>query len=98
MWLPETCEFDVPALIWIFGVKDLPPSVLKAPQTCASSLGMPSVSPAPPAPRSLRASYQLTARLPLVGSREILGRNWLLVVLSSFTRTPALQVAPLSSE
>src|SRR5205085_4613567 len=98
MWLPETCEFDVPALIWIFGVKDVPPLVLKAPQTCASSLGMPSVSPAPPAPRSFRESYQTTARLPVVWSSEILGMNWLFLVLSSFTRTPALQVAPLSSE
>src|SRR4051812_23222463 len=47
-----------------------------------------------PAPRSLRLSYQTTARLPVVGSSEIFGRNWLLAVVSSFTRTAALQVAP----
>src|SRR5512142_848378 len=98
MWLPETCEFDVPALIWKLGVKDKPPSVLKAPQNCASSLGIPLVSPGPPVPRSARESYQTTARLPVVWSSEILGRNWLLCVLSSLTRTPALHVAPSSSE
>src|SRR5512135_3178566 len=98
MKLPEIWEFDVPALTWMFGVKDTPPLMLKAPQNCASSLGMPSVSPAPPAPRSFRVSYHTTARLPVVWSRAIFGRNWLLVVGSSFTRTPALQVAPLSSE
>src|SRR5207249_2288246 len=54
-------EFDVPALIWMFLVNVCPPSVLNAPQTCASVLGMPSVSPAPPVPRSSRASYQMTA-------------------------------------
>ena len=57
-----------------------------------------SVSPGPPVPRSLRQSYQTTARLPVVGSSEIFGRNWLLAVLSSFTRTAPLQVAPPSSE
>src|SRR5258708_18863781 len=45
-----------------------------------------------------RQSYQTTARLPVVGSSEIFGRNWLLAVLSSLTRTGALQVVPLSSE
>src|SRR5712691_7474078 len=98
MPLPESGEFDVPALIWMLGVNEVPPSVLNAPQNCASSLGMPSVSPGPPSPRSALASYQPTARLPVVGSREIFGRNWLLVVRSSFTRTGALQVAPPSSE
>src|SRR5690242_6132310 len=98
MPLPESCEFEVPALIWMLGVKLCPPSVLKAPQNCASSLGTPSVSPGPPVPRSLRASYHTTASLPLVGSSEILGRNWLLVVWSSLTRTPPLHVTPLSSE
>jgi len=68
------------------------------PQNWASSFRMPSASPGPPVPKSLRESYQTTARLPVVGSREIFGRNWLLAVLSSFTRTAALQVAPLSSE
>src|SRR6266536_650718 len=98
MPLPESCEFEVPALIWKLGVKDAPPSVLKAPQNWASSLGMPSVSPAPPVPRSARESYQTTDRFPVVWSREIFGRNWLLVVASSLTRTPLLQVAPLLSE
>src|SRR5437867_9380412 len=98
MLLPESCEFDVPVLIWKFGVKETPPSALNAPQNCASSFGMPSVSPGPPAPRSARESYHTTARLPVVGSREIFGRNWLLLVPSSFTRTAALHVAPPSSE
>src|SRR5437868_417033 len=97
MWLPESCEFDVPALIWMFEV-NVCPSLLNAPQNWASSFGSPSVSPAPPVPESFRESYQTTASFPLVGSSEIFGRNWLLVVLSSFTRTGALQVAPLSSE
>src|ERR1041385_2434045 len=98
MPLPESCEFDVPALICRFGVKDTPPSVLKEPQNWASSFGTPSVSPAPPVPRSARESYQTTANLPVVWSSEIFGRNWLLVVASSLTRTPLLQVAPPSSE
>src|SRR2546430_453079 len=98
MWLPDACEFDVPALIWIFGVKDAPPLVLKAPQNCASSLGMPSVSPAPPVPRSARESYQTTARFPVVGSSEIFGRNWLVLVASSLTRAPLLQDAPSLEE
>src|SRR5215469_16654435 len=98
MPLPESCEFDVPALIWMLGVNVCPPSMLNAPQNCASSLGTPSVSPGPPVPRSLRASYQTTARLPLVGSSAILGKNWLFCVVSSFTRTPLLHVVPPSSE
>src|ERR671936_1184754 len=97
MWFPESWEFDVPALIWRFGVK-VCPSLEKAPQNCASSFGTPSVSPAPPVPKSARESYQTTAILPVVGSSEIFGRNWLLDVASSFTRTAALQVAPPSSE
>src|SRR5919204_6721967 len=97
MWFPESCEFDVPALIWRFGV-NVWPSLENAPQNWASSFGTPSVSPGPPAPRSLRESYQTTAILPVVGSSEIFGRNWLFVVASSFTRTGALQVAPPSSE
>src|SRR6266849_1995658 len=51
-----------------------------------------------PAPRSRRESYQTAARLPVVGSSEILGRNWLFTVESSLTRTPELHVAPPSSE
>src|SRR5712691_4002254 len=98
MLLVESCAFDVLALMRMFGVKDAPPSLLKAPQNCASSLGMPSVSPLPPRPRSLRESYQTTARFPLVGSSEIFGRNWLFTVRSSLTRTASLQVAPPSSE
>src|SRR6266516_7851652 len=98
MWFPESCEFDVPALIWMFEVNVFPPSLLNAPQNWASSFGTPSVSPGPPVPRSLRESYQTTARFPLVGSSEIFGRNWLFFVLSLFTRTGALHVAPLLSE
>ena len=56
------------------------------------------MSPEPPLPRSLRASYHTTATLPLVGSSAIFGRNWLFVVASSFNRFAALHVAPLSSE
>src|SRR5437588_903788 len=98
MAFPESCEFDVPALIWMFGVNVSPPSVLNDPQNWASSFGTPSVSPGPPLPRSLRESYHTTARFPVVGSSEIFGRNWLFFVWSSFTRTPLLHVAPLSSE
>ena len=98
MPLPESAAFEVPALIWTFGVNEAPPSVLKAPQSCASSFGRPSVSPEPPRPRSFRASCHTTATSPVVGSSEIFGRNWLLAVLSSLTRTPSLQVAPPSSE
>src|SRR5258708_4452333 len=82
----------------MFGVNVCPPSVLNAPQNWASSFGMPLVSPGPPRPRSFRESYHTTARFPVVGSSEIFGRNWLFVVLSSFTRTGALHVAPSSSE
>src|SRR5512141_2449093 len=98
MPLCESAEFEVPALIWKFGWKDWLPLVLKVPQNCASVLGRPSVSPEPPVPKSERESYQTTARFPVVGSNEIFGMNWLLTVLSSLTRTPLLQVAPLSSE
>src|SRR6266516_2471426 len=98
MWLPESCEFDVPVLIWRFEENVSPPSELNAPQNWASSFGTPSVSPGPPFSRSFRASYHTTAILPVVGSREILGRNWLFDVWSSFTRTPGLHVTPWSSE
>src|SRR6266849_3963269 len=98
MPLPESCEFDVPALIWMFVVNVRPPSVLNAPQNWASSLGMPSVSPDPPMPRSFRQSYHTKARFPVVGSSEIFDRNWLFFVWSSFTRTGLLHVAPSSSE
>src|SRR5512137_2858741 len=98
MWFVESWEFDVPALICIFGEKVKPTYVLNDPQNCASSFGVPFVSPAPPLPRSARASYHTTARFPVVWSRAIFGKNWLSTPLSSFTRTPALQVVPLSSE
>src|SRR5438876_10560062 len=98
MWFPESCESDVPALIWMFLVNVSPPSVLNAPQNWASSFGTPSVSPGLPVPRSLRESYHTTARFPLVGSSEIFGRNRLFFVLSSYTRTGLLHVAPSSSE
>src|SRR5438552_18382050 len=97
MPLCASCEFDVPALIWRLLV-NVCPSLLNAPQNCASSFGTPSVSPAPPVPRSLRESYQTTAIRPLVGSSESFGRNWLFLVASSLTRTGALQVLPESSE
>src|SRR6266849_688675 len=80
MPLPESCEFDVPALIWILALNVSPPSVLNAPQNCASSLGMPSVSPGPPNPRSFLQSYHTTAISPVVGSREIFRQE--LAVLS----------------
>src|SRR6266487_3209969 len=97
MWFPESCEFDVPALIWKFGNVS-PPFVLNAPQNWASSFGTPSVSPGPPVPRSFRESYHTTASFPLFGSSEIFGRNWLFFVWSLFTRTGLLHVAPLLSE
>src|SRR3989440_8400333 len=98
MPLPESCEFDVPVLIWMFAVKVCPPSLLNDPQNWASSLGTPSVSPGPPVPRSFRESYHTTARFPVVGSSEIFGRNWLFFVRSSFTLTGLLHVVPSSSE
>src|SRR2546421_6535663 len=52
MPFPESCEFEVPALIWMFVVNVCPPSVLNAPQNWASSFGTPSLSPGPPVPRS----------------------------------------------
>src|SRR5438093_12394192 len=97
MWLPESCEFDVPALIRKFGVNDAP-SQLNEPQTCASVFATPSVSPEPPRPRSLRESYQVTPTWPVVGSSATFGMNWLLRVVSSLTRVGPLHVAPLSSE
>src|SRR5712692_7074726 len=98
MPLPEACEFDVPALIWMFLPNVCPPSVLNAPQNWASSLAMPLGSVGPPCPRSLRQSYQTTATFPVVGSSEILERKWLFWVVSSFTRTGVLHVWPWSSE
>src|SRR4051794_10242241 len=98
MPLCASAAFDVPALMRMLGENVSPPSVLNDPQYCASSFGTPSVSPLPPVPRSLRASYHVAARLPDVGSSESFGRNWLLVVASSLTRTGALHVAPWSSE
>src|SRR5215510_11704379 len=98
MPLPERRELEVPPLIWKFAVKLAPPLALNAPQNCASSLAIPSVSPGPPVPRSLRLSYQTVASLPVVGSSDSLGRNWLLTVWSSLTRTAPLHVAPLLSE
>src|SRR5437762_7875049 len=73
MPLPESCEFDVPVLIWMFLENVCPLSVLNAPQNWASSFGTPSVSPGPPVPRSFRESYHTTARFPVVGSSEIFG-------------------------
>src|SRR5258708_19777638 len=90
-------DLEVPAAILVFWVNVCPPSVLNAPQKDASSFATPSVSPGPPVPRSARASYHTTARLPLVGSSAILGKNWLLVVLSSLPRTGPLPVLPASS-
>ena len=80
-------SFDVPALIWKFAPKDAPPVSLTAPQNCVLLLAA-----------SLRASCQVTATFPVVWSRDMLGRNWLLVVASSLTLTRGLHVAPLSVE
>src|SRR5713226_5953106 len=96
MPLCASAAFEVPVLICRLGVNACP-SALNAPQNWASVLGRPSVSP-PPVPVSLRASYQATARFPVLGSSEILGRNWLLVVASSLTRTGVLQLEPWLSE
>src|SRR5258708_40017033 len=98
MLFPESWELEVPALIGMLRVKLAAPLVLNAPQNWASSFGMPSVSPGPPVPRSLRQSYQTTAMSPVVGSSEIFGRNWLLVGVLSFTRTAVLHRAPPSSQ
>src|SRR5260370_8080833 len=96
MAFPESCEFDVPALIWMFALNVCPPSLLNAPQNWASSFGTPLVSPGPPVPRSFRESYHTTARFPVVGSSEIFGRNWLFVVRASFPRPPLPHLAPPS--
>src|SRR2546421_6694904 len=97
MPLCASAEFDVPALTCRFE-NVLPPSLLNPAQYRASSFGTPSVSPGPPVPRSALESYHDTARFPVVGSSEIFGRNWLLLVESWLTRTGALHVAPVSSE
>src|SRR5437870_5176795 len=98
MPFPESGAFEVPALIRRLELALTPPSTLNAPHNWASVSATPSVSPGPPVPRSCRLSYHDIARYPVVSSSESLGRNWLLVVASSFTRRPALQVAPPSSE
>src|ERR1041385_8544941 len=82
----------------MFGRPVCPPSSLTVAYTTASSFLMPSVSPGPWFPRSLRQSYHEMARLPVVWSSAIRGRNWLDVVASSFTRSSGLHVAPWSSE
>src|SRR2546425_2831731 len=98
MELPESGELDVPAESWRLGEKLAPKSVLTAPKNCASSLATPLVSPGPCAPSSLRESCQVTATLPVVWSSASFGKNCERLVLSSLTRTGALQVAPLLSE
>ena len=84
---PAATPSDVPALIWKLGPKLAPPSELIAPQTWAVLLA-----------GELRASYQVTARLPVLWSTARAGLNWLFVPGSSLTRTRGLQVAPSSSE
>src|SRR5207248_9931825 len=74
------------------------PWVESAAQVWTSRLGITSVPPHPPVPRSFRVSYQERATSPLDWSRAIDGSYWLLVVLSSFSLTAGDQVAPLSSE
>src|SRR5437762_14354970 len=49
-------------------------------------------------PPELRASYQLTATLPVTGSEAMAGRYCEKAVWSSLTRTGWLHVVPLSSE
>src|SRR2546423_13404730 len=97
MPLWASAEFEVPALTRRFE-NVAPPSVENPAQYRASSFGRPSVSPAPPVPRSARESYHDATRFPVVGSSEIFGRNWLFDPTSWFTRTGELHVAPSSSE
>src|SRR5439155_11756390 len=94
--LPPACE--IPAAIWVLACQVAPPSVLKDPNSTASSLATLFVDPDPGTPPSFRESYQVAPRKPVLWSSAIRGRNWLLVVASSFTRTAALHVTPLSSE
>src|SRR3954467_2440947 len=94
--LPPVAALFQPGWIVKFGCHVTPPSRLIEPQICASSFWMPLV-PLGTTPLSLRQSYHAAARAPVVGSTEILPRNWLRVVLSSFTRIGLLQVAPLLS-
>src|SRR2546422_11704121 len=91
-------ELDVPRLTWKFGTNVAPPSVEYVAQIWTSVFLTPSVSPDPPCPMSLRASYQDTATAPLVWSNAMAGLNWLLVVASSFNLAAGDQMAPWSSE
>src|SRR5665213_482062 len=66
-----------------------------APQNCGSSLGRASVPPpVDGSPVSLRASYHVRPPAPLAGSTARRGKNLLLAVESSLTRTAALHVRP----
>src|SRR6266702_3104885 len=97
--LSDHAGLNGPALTWkLFGAKLAPPSVEKVAHIWASSLGIPSVSPEPPTPRSFRQSYQETATFPVLWSTATDGSNWLLTVMSSFSLAAALHVAPLVSE
>src|SRR5262245_12593534 len=88
----EICTFWVMSSVVVIVLKM--PAV---PHSCTSVLGMPSVSPGP-LPVSLRASYQVIAGKPVVGSTDRAGMNWLEVPPSSLTRAEVLQVAPASAE
>src|SRR5689334_12658951 len=98
MPLWASAAFDVPALTWTFGAHVVPASLLTVTQYWASSFGMPSVSPGPLSPRSLRASWKPTAMYPVVGSSEMCGLNWLFVPASSLTFVEDDHVAPSLSE
>src|SRR5262249_11165865 len=63
--------------------KLVPPLVLTVAKVCTLALAA-----------SLRASYQLTARLPVVWSTAAAGRNWLGVPVSSLARTALPQLVP----
>src|SRR6266496_4277398 len=93
---PPACEMPV-AICWL-ACHVAPPSVLNDPNSTASSFATLFVDPEPWTPPSLRESYHVAPRNPVDWSSAIRGRNWLLVVASSFTRTAELHVAPLSSE
>src|SRR5438105_10700133 len=76
----------------------MPWSVLMAKSSSASSFATPFVSSGAPCPLSLRQSYHVNARNPVVWSRAIFGLNWLLVVVSLLSLIGELHVAPESSE
>ena len=94
----STLAFVVPWLTRKFGANVAPPFVVYVAHSWTSSLGIPSVSPAPPAPWSLRASYHDAAKFPVVWSTAMAGLIWLFVPVSSFSLRAELHEAPSSSE